>query len=186
MERALPIGHNAGVLANILPPFYEALDVPDRVARTARLQQRAIQILIKEKKFAQALPVLRALPDPQPTLEAECLEGMGEFRATAERYRAAGNLKEALQCFRSIPDLEAPLKLLPELGDHPAAESLEWISKLQKLVSQRPEKFTRVVTPAEKKALEELLERSLGVTRKKPAQKKAAARKRVPKKSAPQ
>ena len=63
-----------------------------------------------------------------------------------------------------------------ELGDHPATESLEWISRLQSLISERPEKFTKVVTPAEKKLLEELLERSLGVKRK-PVSAKAAGNK---------
>jgi len=69
------------------------------------------------------------------------------------------------------------LNLAVEMGGHPATESLEWIAKLQTLVSQRPEKFTKVVTPEEKKALEELLERALGVSRRKPALKKAAPKK---------
>jgi hypothetical protein len=70
------------------------------------------------------------------------------------------------------------------LGDHPATESLEWISKMQKLVLERPEKFQKTVTTAEKKLLEEILERGLGVTRRKPAPKKkpVAPRKRAPKK----
>jgi hypothetical protein len=97
----------------------------------------------------------------------------------------AGNLKEALTCYRSIPDLEAALKLLGEIGEHPAAESLQWISRLQQLVAERPEKFTKMVTPAEKKLLEELLERALGVSRRQPAPRKTtkkrppAPRKRV-------
>jgi hypothetical protein len=32
------------------PPLYEALDVPDRAARTQRLRQRAIQLLLKDKQ----------------------------------------------------------------------------------------------------------------------------------------
>ena len=42
-----------------------------------------------------------------------------------------------------------------------------------KVVAERPEKFTKVVTAAEKKLLEELLERSLGVTRRRPVRVKA-------------
>ena len=42
-------GHNAAILLRVLPPLNEALDVPDRVARTQRLQQSAIQLLVKEK-----------------------------------------------------------------------------------------------------------------------------------------
>jgi len=35
-------------------------------------------------------------------------------------------------------------------GYHPAAESLEWIARLRALVAERPEKFPKVVTTAEK------------------------------------
>jgi DNA-binding phage protein len=40
------------------------------------------------------------------------------------------------------------------------------------LVAERPEKFTKMVTPAEKKLLEELLEKALGVNRRKAASSK--------------
>jgi len=169
LESALFSGKNAAILIKLLPPFYEVLGIPDRTARTERLQQRAIQFLVKDKQFAPGLAALRALSERQPKLEAICHEGLGDFRSAAECYRAAGNLREALNCYRSVPDPEAALNLLREMGDHPATQSLEWISRLQALVAERPEKFTKVVTPAEKKLLEELLERSLGVKRRKPA-----------------
>ena len=88
-----------------------------------------------------------------------------------------GDRKEALRCYRSVPDLNAALSLALEMGGHPAMESLEWIAKLQALVKQRPEKFTKVVTAEEKKALEELLERALGVSRRQPPMKKTATKK---------
>jgi hypothetical protein len=176
--------HNAAVLIKVLPPFYEALDVPDRAARTQRLQQRTIQLLIKDRQFGPALGVLRTLPERQPKLEAQCHEGLGNHELAAECHRAAGNLKDALNCYRLIPNFEAALKLVGEIGDHPAAESLQWIAKLQALVNERPDKFTKVVTAAEKKLLQDLLERSLGVTRRKPAPKKAAAKKPEVKKAA--
>lgn len=180
LESALPMGQNAAVLARILPPFYEVLGVPDRAARVAKLQQRAIQLLLKDKQFGPALGVLRSLPQPQPGLEAACHEGLGDFRAAAECHLTAGNHKDALNCYRSIPDLEAALKLVREIGTHPAAQSLEWIRQLQELVEQRPENFGKVVTPAEKKLLEQVLERSLGVRRRKPGPPKPAAKKRLP------
>jgi hypothetical protein len=191
LESALFSGHNAAVLIKLLPPFYEALDILDRTARTERLQQRAIQLLIKDKQFGPALEALRASGERQPKLEAVCHEGMGDFRSAAECHLTAGNLKEALNCYRFIPDLETALKLVAEIGEHPAAESLQWISRLQQLVAERPEKFTKVVTPAEKKLLQELLERALGVSRRKPAPPKAprsktpVARKRTPRKTKP-
>jgi hypothetical protein len=122
-------------------------------------------------------------------LEAACYEGLLDFRQAAECYRAAGDLKSALNCYRTIPDLEAALQLLPELGDaHPAADTLQWMARMQKLVAERPEKFTKMVMPAEKKLLEEMLERSLGVVRKKPAARKSVAKapaKATVKKAAP-
>jgi hypothetical protein len=182
LEAAVINGHNAEILVKLLPPFYEALDLPDRDVRRPRLLKRAIQLLVKDKQFAPALAVLRELPERQPAVEAACYEGLGDFSHAAECHQLAGNLKEALQCYRSIPDFAAALKLVNEIGDHPAADSLRWLSEIQQLVSRRPDKFTKVVTAAEKKLLEEILERSLGVARRKPAPKKAAA---VKKKAAP-
>jgi hypothetical protein len=168
LESALVNGHNAALLIQLLPPFYQVVDAPDRLARTQRLQQRAIQLLIKDKLFRPALAALHGLQERQPKQEAVCHEGLGDFRSAAECHLAAGDLKEALSCYRSIPDLDAALKLVGKIGEHPAAESLQWISRLQQLVAERPEKFTKTVTAAEKKLLEQLLERALGVSRRKP------------------
>jgi hypothetical protein len=172
LESALWGSHNAEILLEVLPPLYEVLDYPDRLDRVQRIRQRGIQMLIKDRKFAPALLVLRALSERQSKLEAICLEGMGDFREAAQCHMAAGNLKEALTCYRSIPDLEEALKLVGEVGEHPATESLRWISRLQRLVAERPEKFTKMVTQAEKKLLEELLEKALGVNRRKAAPRK--------------
>jgi hypothetical protein len=174
---ALTNGHNAALLIKLLPPFYEALEIPDRAARVERLQQRAIQLLIRDKQFAAALLTLKAGPERQPKLEAVCYEGLGDFRGAAERHLATGNLKEALNCYRSIPDFDEALKLVGKIEDHPAAESLQWMSRVQQLVAERPEKFTKVVTAAEKKLLQDMLERGLGVTRRKPATPKAPRKK---------
>jgi hypothetical protein len=97
-------------------------------------------------------------------LKAVCYEGLGDFRKAAECHASEGNLKEALACYRAAPDLDAALKLVGEIGEHPAAASLEWMSRLRQLVKERPEKFTKVVTASEKKLLENLLEEALGVT----------------------
>ena len=77
-----------------------------------------------------------------------------------------------------------------QLESHPARESLEWLAELESLLGRRPENFNRVMTAPEKKVLEAMLERGLGVQRKKPAAKRAApkqpaAKKAVTKKSAP-
>jgi hypothetical protein len=62
---------------------------------------------------------------------------------------------------------------------------LQWIAKVQRLVAERPQNFTKTVTAAEKKLLQELLEKALGVSRPKAAlrrvaKKFAAPRRRVP------
>lgn len=185
LELALSSGHNAVVLIRLLPPFYEVLDIPDRAARTQRLQQRAVQLLMKDKQFLSALGVMSSIPEKQPKLEAACYEGLGDFRSAAQAHLRAGNQKEAINSYRSIPDLAEALKLLGEATDHPAADSLQWMARMQGLVAERPEKFNKVVTAAEKKFLEEMLERGLGVTRRKPAVKKAIKKTAAPKLPAP-
>jgi tetratricopeptide (TPR) repeat protein len=186
LESALFNGHNAALLIHALPAFYEALGTPDRLASTQRVQQRAIQLLIKDKLYRPALEALHKLTERQPKQEAVCHAGLGDFRTAAECHLKAGDLKEALNCYRSIPDLDAALKLIGEIGEHPAAESLQWFSRVQQLVGERPDKFTKLVTPAEKKLLEDVLERALGVTRRKPALKKAVKKKAAaPRKPAP-
>jgi tetratricopeptide (TPR) repeat protein len=177
LEAAVFSVHNASILTKVLPPFYEALDLPDQRERMTRLRQRAVQLFMKEKRFDFALAELKKLPARQPKLEASCHEGLAEYRAAAECHLLVGDRKEALRCYRSVPDLNAALSLAIEMGGHPATESLEWIGKLQTLVTQRPEKFAKVITSEEKKALEELLERALGVSSRKFAPKKTAMKK---------
>lgn len=177
LESALVSGHNASVLLNILPPFYEVLGIPDHIARTEQLKQRAVQLLMKDRQFATALHVLRGLPERQPKLEASCLQALGDFRAAAECHLAAGNLTEALNCYRSAPDLEQALKVVAEIGDHPAKDSLQWMAKLQSIVAERPERFTKLTTPAEKEMLQDLLEKALGVARRKPVPRAKTAKK---------
>jgi hypothetical protein len=181
-EEAVCEGRHAAALLRVLPTFLEVLDVPGREERTQRLCQRAAPLLLKEKQFGAALTALETLSERQPKLEAVCHEGLGDFRKAAEAHIAAGNLKEAVNSFRAVPDIAAALKVAVQIG-HPAAESLQWISKLNQLVAERPEKFSKTVTAAEKKVLEELLEQALGVTRKKPVAKKAVAKKAGAKKA---
>jgi hypothetical protein len=92
---------------------------------------------------------------------------------------------QALLCYRTIPDLDEALKLVGKIGEHPAAESLQWIAKVQRLVAERPENFTKTVTAAEKKLLQELLEKALGVSRSKAASRGAAKRSAVPRRRVP-
>jgi len=65
-------------------------------------------------------------------------------------------------------------------GDHPAQESLKWIARLRAMVEERPEKFSKVVTTAEKKMLEQLLKRALRVTRRQTPPRTTAIKRRVP------
>jgi hypothetical protein len=74
------------------------------------------------------------------------LRGLDEYRKLPECHVNGGNLKEALTCYGAVPNLDAALKLVREMGEHPAAGSLEWMSKLRQLASERPEKFTNQVT----------------------------------------
>jgi hypothetical protein len=166
-------GWNAEAFLQLFPAFYDALGVPDAAERLEGLRQRAIQALLKDKYFDEALRVLATLTRREPKLEAVCYEGLGNLRGAAESFKQAGDLKNALRCFRAIPDFAAALHIVRRLPDHPAAPSLEWLARLQSVAGERPEKFTRTVTDAEKKILEQILEQALGVKRRKPAPKPA-------------
>jgi hypothetical protein len=176
LESAVTVGDNAPTLARILPPFYEALRLPDTAGRKQRLFERAIKFLVKNRRYAQALEILNGSGERNPELEAQCLEGMGEYSRAAEIYRSLGKLKEAVACYRSIPDFESAVSLIREIGSHPAGEAYEWLDKLRQVVAQRPANFSRVMQPSEKKILEAMLEQALGVARKKPAPRKSTSK----------
>jgi hypothetical protein len=73
-----------------------------------------------------------------------------------------------------LPDFAAALALVRQMEGHPARAPLEWLAELDAVLARRPETFSRAMLPPEKKLLEAMLERGLGVQRKKPAAKKAA------------
>ena len=185
LESAVTDAENALALARILPPFYEALRVPDAAARSARVTDRCVRTLVKNKRFADALEVLQKLPERRPELEAECLAAVGRFAEAAALYRSIGNLKEALACYRAIPDFDAAVSLIREIPDHAAGPAYHWLIELKAVLDRRPQNFARVMTAPEKAVLEQMLEQGLGVTRRKPAAKKAAPRKAAAKKTAP-
>ncbi|MFL6417119.1 MAG: hypothetical protein ACJ74Y_15765 [Bryobacteraceae bacterium] len=188
LDRHIEAGDNAIVVQRILPPFFDALALPDAEARKVRLAQRSVQILIKGRRHAEALKILDRLPEPNPKLAAECYEETDQLGKAAEIWMRLGDRDRALKCYRSIPDFGAALNLMRQIENHPARPSFEWLAEVDALFSLRPDNFNRTMTPPEKKLLEATLERGLGVQRKKPAAKKKAeattAKKSAPKKRA--
>jgi hypothetical protein len=178
LEAALPAGDNALILPRILRPFYAALRLPDADSRAARLEERAIRLLVKNRRHKEALALLAQLGHPKPALEAECLEAVGEYGRAAEIFRSLGDLKRALDCYRALPDFDAAITLLRELGAHPAAESYEWLERLRRLLAERPPNFNRAMQASEKQILQTLLEQALGVTRRTPVPRRKAPAKR--------
>jgi tetratricopeptide (TPR) repeat protein len=170
--RRRPEHGSGGIFKRILPPFFDALGLPDAQARKDRLAQRAVQILMKNRRHMQALAILERLPEAKPKLAAECYEETGQFAKAATIYLESGDRDKALKCYRSEPDFAAALSLVRQMDDHTARSSLEWLSELDALLARRPDNFNRTMTPPEKKLLESMLERALGVQRKKPAGKK--------------
>jgi hypothetical protein len=157
---------------------------PEKRGRVIRLA--AIDTLIKAKNPQDALILLNRVPDADPSLRARCLEATGSLAQAAEIYLASSLPEDALRCFRNIPDFEKALEVARTIGETPAGESLLWLDQMRKLAEQRPANFNKVVLPAEKKLLENLLENALGATRRKPATKKAATKKAAaPRKKAP-
>jgi tetratricopeptide (TPR) repeat protein len=172
LDRHLEAGDNAILAQEILPPFFDALGLPDAQARKGRLAQRSVQILMKSRRHAQALRILGRLPEPNPKLTAECYEETDQLARAAEIWMQLGDRDRALKCYRSIPDSGATLNLVRQIENHPARPSLEWLAEVDALFARRPDNFNRTMTAPEKKLLEATLERGLGVQRKKLAPKK--------------
>jgi tetratricopeptide (TPR) repeat protein len=184
LDHHLEAGDNPILAQEILPPFFDALGLPDAQARKDRLAQRSVQILMKSRRYAQALTILERLPEAKPKLAAECYEETGQLAKAADVWMQLGDRDRALKCYRSIPDFGAALHLVRQMDAHPARPSLEWLAEVNALLARRPENFNRTMTPPEKKLLEATLERGLGVQRRKPAVKKKTEPARA-KKSAP-
>ncbi|MCC6368335.1 MAG: hypothetical protein IT165_32825 [Bryobacterales bacterium] len=175
LEGGMRVQANVPMLSKLLPQFYAALSLPDAASRKQKLLSKAVESLIQAKEFRPALEALESMAERDYGREALCLKGMREYAQAAARYLQAGNPKEALACYREVPDFGAAFRLIQELKDHPAADSLRWLQRLQKVIDDRPANFTRVMTAAEKQLLEKLLEQALGVSRKKPATRQSAA-----------
>lgn len=189
LDRNLEAGDNPLLAQRILPPFFDALGFPDAQARKDRLAQRAVDILMKNRRHAEALTLLEALPEARPKLVAECYEGTGQTAKAAAIYLEMGEREKALKCYRSVPDFASALGLVRQIEGHTARASLEWLAELDGVLVRRPENFNRAMTGPEKKLLEGMLERGLGVQRKKPAARKAvpkSPKKRAPRKRTPE
>ena len=185
LDKHIEAGENALTANDILPPFFDAMGFADADARRGKLAHRAVQILLKQRKYSAALTVLDRMRDAPQKLIAECCEQTGEFARAAAAYLQLGDSDKALHAYRAAADFTSSLSLVRKIGDHPARKSLEWLAEIDQLVNKRPDNFARVMHPAEKKLLESVLERGLGVQKKKPAARKKAAPKTAAKKAAP-
>jgi hypothetical protein len=162
-------------VTDLMPRLYPVLRIADADSRATRLTMRGIDALVKAGQFREALRMLERYGLELPLNRAACLEGCGEFGLAAEQFLTGGDLNSALRCFRSIPDLDRSLEMVAKIKGHPAAESLEWIRRMQSLVAERPANLPKVVTPQELGYLQEILEKSLGVQRK-PKKTKASGK----------
>jgi hypothetical protein len=128
---------------------------------------------MRQRLHAEALQILLQTPGADAMLVAECHEGLKDFEAAAGEYLKAGSPKDALRCYRSLPDFDKALELLEGMPDHPARASMVWLRRMRDLAAERPPEFSKAILPGEKKVLEQILEASLGATRKKAAPKAA-------------
>ncbi|HUQ90371.1 MAG TPA: hypothetical protein VM120_01740, partial [Bryobacteraceae bacterium] len=174
LEVGMRVPENAGRLAALLPDFYDAVSLPDAESRKRTLMGATVHSFMQNRRFQDALGVLEKQPERDYDREAQCYRGMGDLKRAAQTYLKVENFKEALACYREIPDFDAAYKLIRSVGDHPAAASYLWLSKLRKLLEERPAEFQKVMTAGERVMLEQIMEQGLGVTRKKAAPRKTA------------
>jgi hypothetical protein len=151
-------------------------ELPQAAERARRARAQAAKSLLDHGLAREALELMANAPDCDPMLRARAVELDGRGEEAAEAFLAAGSPKDALRCYRSIPDFDKALHLARKMGDsNPAAATLEWLDRMRQLAEERPSDFSKVILPSEKKYLEGILETALGATRRKPAAKKAAA-----------
>jgi tetratricopeptide (TPR) repeat protein len=172
---AMPI-----LVHDCLPKLYQIFAPGEAAARTAWLRGKTIRALMRQGNHAAALQILLRTPGADPKLIAECREGLKEFEAAALEYLNAGSPQDALRCYRSLPDFDRALELLEGMPDHPARASMVWLRRMRDLAAERPPEFSKTILPGEKKVLEQILEASLGATRKKAAAKAAPKTKQPP------
>ena len=120
LDRNLDAGDNPMLAQQILPPFFDAIGLPDAQARKAQLAQRCLAILMKNRRHAEALNILEHLPEAQPKLAAECYEELGQQSRAAELYLKLGEREKALRCYRSAADFTAALALVRQIEGHAA------------------------------------------------------------------
>ncbi len=160
------------MVLEMMPVLYGLFVPLQAEQRAAQLREKAIRVLMEAKVYVGALQILEKTPGADPRLIAECQEGRGELEEAAAEYWKAGRSADALRCYRLIPDFDKSLQLLDAVGKHPARESLLWLRRMRDLAAERPAEFQKVILPAEKQLLENVLQTALGVARKKPAAKK--------------
>jgi hypothetical protein len=171
----------AATMIDVLPDVYKLFGVVDAEERIHAHRQKAVRALFEAKMYGPALHIIEQDPASPPSLRADCYELMGRHAEAAELFRGLGKLKEALRNYRSIPDFDKALELMEEIGgEAAAAESLEWVQDLRKVLKKRPQNLLRVATAAEKKYLNALFEEQLDG----PRVKKAAVKRKVVRKTA--
>lgn len=184
-EAAAGQGNNASLILPVLQPFYEAVGLPDGAERARSLRERTVQSMVKAKRYAEALALIRLEPRRQGSakamaaerkLEGLCLEKAGRFEEAAAIYREAGDLAAAVDCLRQVPNVEAAYEIMRQMEPrHIAQDSYDWMMQVREVFAKRPANFNKVMTVPEKKALQLLLEQGLGVQRKVPAARKTGA-----------
>ncbi len=150
LERLIPAGDNGLAAVRTLPGFFEAAGLPGAKERADALCVRAIQQLIKNKRWTSALEALKLSTKRLPKLEAEVHEELSNYSEAGALYRETGEPEKALRCYRQAADFQRALEMVREIGEHPARESLEWLHSLTAVIGTRPEKFARVMTMPEK------------------------------------
>jgi tetratricopeptide (TPR) repeat protein len=163
IENLRRVGIRAVKCAEVLPVFCEALNFPDAAERCAQFLENAIDFLMRQEHFREALMILSALREKNHHLEAQCHQRLGDFVAAATAYRTAGDLQKALECYRRIPDIDQALAVIAQMGEPAdATASLKWIATLRNLAADCPVDFQFVITQEERKLLEAVLQPIVG------------------------
>ncbi|MBI3209552.1 MAG: hypothetical protein HYZ37_11715 [Candidatus Solibacter usitatus] len=163
LEGLAALPEHAAEMLQLLPAFYHLARFPDADQRTAALRGKLLKTLVNGKRYGEALDLLSKLPERDKELEAHCYQGAGDLAKAGALYLETGKLKEALECYRGIPDVSSSRKVMDAMGGHPAAAAYDWMEALETHLKKKPENFMKVLNSQEKQIVADLASQLMGL-----------------------
>jgi len=117
-----------------------------------RVSKNWIDSLIQGRKWTFALSLLKTLETRDYSREGDCLAALSRHREAVEAYELGGDSINALNCARSIPDLELAIRVASDAG-LPELSTLDWLKGIHGSLAEHSIARLGELTRAEKERL---------------------------------